>query len=122
MSLEFLPRKVHQQVNKTTSKSLRRDCVYSDEGIIRTTQITKGKQKAPSNTLTDETILITLRLAFSNYTLHNDNELREILSSSDVDECLFVSVFSEFVVHPSLTENQISHLIKFSRNAVSCDL
>jgi hypothetical protein len=101
MSLEFLPRKVQQQVNKSTSKKLGQDGVYSNEGLIRTTQVTKGKEKAPSDTITDETILISLRLAFSNYNLHNDNKLRELLSGVDVDECL---LFCVLVVHPSLTE------------------
>jgi hypothetical protein len=102
MSLNFLPRKLQQRATKQTPESPNKGGPYGKEEPARTAQLFKGKRKVSSDDFSDEAILVSLRLAFSDYNLQHDNEFRELLSSVDEDECSFIL---SLVIRPALTSN-----------------
>ena len=89
MSLEFLPRKLQQRPAKPQQSEAVRDGSERSNYNQKVDRIDKGKQKARSTEISDETVLTTLKLAFSNYTLQTDEAVRGLISSAGDNECIF---------------------------------
>lgn len=85
MSFDFIPRKL-QNVKKVQHKqpvNPRKD-VAQPTGLVPDA---KGKQKAETEAISDDDILLSLRLTFSDYTLWKDQNLREMLANPGDEGC-----------------------------------
>ena len=93
MSLDFVPRKLQKRTLNQTTKSNGQDTLISEPPASKGTQEGKGKQKAAPDAVSDEHVLTYLKLAFSEYTLHKDEDIRVLLESIRDEDCkpLFLS-------------------------------
>jgi hypothetical protein len=88
MSLDFIPRKLQKRTAKQTAK-FANEIQLSEPQVSHISQERKGKQKATQDAVSEEAISTCLELAFSDYTLSEDEGIRALISSVGEEECKF---------------------------------
>src|ERR1700742_1027040 len=87
MSLDFLPRKLQRRATKQAPKVAVQDDSISHFQPKEIGQNVKGKRKAAPEPISDEIILASFKLAFSDYTLNENNVFRDFLWRFEDEDC-----------------------------------